>query len=62
MRIIPPVYNGILFGVIPHCILLTVLLVRYSKKFSGPARTDLLLVIALTYLMWFAVVPLINLL
>jgi len=62
MKIIPSVYNGILFGVIPHCILLTVLLSRYSKNFTRPARTDLLLIIALTYLMWFAVVPFVNLL
>jgi 1,4-dihydroxy-2-naphthoate polyprenyltransferase len=62
MKIIPSVYNGILLGVIPHCILLTVLLARYSKRFSRPARTDLLLIIALTYLVWFALVPLLNLL
>jgi 1,4-dihydroxy-2-naphthoate octaprenyltransferase len=61
MNTLSPVYNGILFGVIPHCILLSFLLGRYIKNFTRPARTDLLLIIALTYLMWFAVVPLINL-
>jgi putative NADPH-quinone reductase/1,4-dihydroxy-2-naphthoate octaprenyltransferase len=56
------VFNGILYGVVPHAILLVYLLHRYIKNYSKPGRIDLLLVAALTYLMWYAIVPTINLL
>lgn len=62
MDILPSVYKNILYGVIPHAGLLTWMLIRYIRNYSLPGRIDGLIVVALTYLMWFAVVPLINLL
>jgi 1,4-dihydroxy-2-naphthoate octaprenyltransferase len=62
LNIYPDVFRNILFGVIPHGILLSWMLIRYIRKYEKPGRIDLLIVAALTYLMWFAVVPLVNLL
>jgi putative NADPH-quinone reductase/1,4-dihydroxy-2-naphthoate octaprenyltransferase len=61
LNILPDTFNGILYGVIPHALLLCFLLVRYISKENRPLRIDSLLVAALTYLMWFALVPVINL-
>jgi putative NADPH-quinone reductase/1,4-dihydroxy-2-naphthoate octaprenyltransferase len=60
-EILPRAFNGILYGIIPHAILLSVLLYRYIKNPAPTRRIDGLLVAALTYLMWFAIVPLVNL-
>jgi 1,4-dihydroxy-2-naphthoate octaprenyltransferase len=59
--IMPGVFNNIIYGVLPHAALLIFYLWKYIKN-PGPAnRVDGLLIIALTYLMWFAVVPFLNL-
>jgi putative NADPH-quinone reductase/1,4-dihydroxy-2-naphthoate octaprenyltransferase len=57
-----PALGGSLDGVLPwaalHALLLTVLLWRGRR--TGGGRVDLLLVAALTYIMWFVVIPLLH--
>jgi 1,4-dihydroxy-2-naphthoate octaprenyltransferase len=60
--ILPKTFSGILYGVIPHSILLVTLLGRHLQKKLIQGRIDALIITALTYLMWFAIVPLLNLL
>jgi putative NADPH-quinone reductase/1,4-dihydroxy-2-naphthoate octaprenyltransferase len=61
LDVFPGAFAGILYGIIPHALLLSWLLIKYIKDPSPASRIDSLLVAALTYLMWFAIVPLINL-
>jgi putative NADPH-quinone reductase/1,4-dihydroxy-2-naphthoate octaprenyltransferase len=60
-NILPKTFSGMLYGIIPHAALLIVLLQRYLKKQMAPGRIDKLIIVALLYLMWFAIVPLVNL-
>jgi putative NADPH-quinone reductase/1,4-dihydroxy-2-naphthoate octaprenyltransferase len=62
LNLLPSVFKNILFGVLPHAALLTWMLTRYFYNYKSPGRIDGLIVVALTYLMWFALVPLLNLL
>jgi 1,4-dihydroxy-2-naphthoate polyprenyltransferase len=61
MNVLPGIFANILYFVLPHATLLVYLLYKYYKNKSGSARIDGLLVAALTYLVWFAVIPLLNL-
>ena len=61
-EVLPDVFKNILYGVVPHAVLLIWLLLRYIRQYKTPGRIDALIIVALTYLMWFAVVPLVNLL
>jgi 1,4-dihydroxy-2-naphthoate octaprenyltransferase len=60
--VLPKIFSGILYGVIPHAILLVTLLGRHLQKKFIHGRIDALIIAALTYLMWFAIIPLLNLL
>jgi 1,4-dihydroxy-2-naphthoate polyprenyltransferase len=61
LNVLPEAFNNLLYGVIPHSALLSYMLVRYLKNDPKAGRIDSLIVVALTYLMWFALVPMINL-
>jgi len=61
LSILPGTFNGILYGVIPHAAFLIILLLRYIKDENPPVRIDSLMIASLTYLLWFALIPLINL-
>jgi len=61
-NILPRVFSGILYFVIPHAGLLIFLLSRQLNKGRIHGRIDALIVAALSYLLWFAIVPLVNLL
>ncbi len=61
MGILPEAFNGILFFVLPHALLLCILITQYVKKENPPQRIDGLLVAALSFIFWFGVIPLINL-
>jgi 1,4-dihydroxy-2-naphthoate polyprenyltransferase len=54
-------YNSLVYAIIPHACLLCWRLYQYIKQPFKPSRIDGLLVIALTYLIWFGIIPLINL-
>lgn len=59
--IYPLAFNGILYFVIPHAILVSVLLKGYISNPSGAKRIDSLMIVTLLYLVWFGLIPLINL-
>jgi 1,4-dihydroxy-2-naphthoate octaprenyltransferase len=60
--ILPKIFSGILYGVLPHAVLLVTLLRKHLHKKLIHGRIDALIITALTYLMWFAIIPLLNLL
>lgn len=57
------IYGGIVWGIIPHVGLLVLVLFRLLRCHSEPAnrRIDGTMVVALTYILWFVVVPFWNL-
>lgn len=57
----PEIFNGILCFVVPHAIWLIILLNRYIQNPLPSKRIDSLIIVALTYLIWFGLIPLINL-
>ena len=59
--ILPEAFRFILIPVIPHAIYLCWRLFRYIKNPTPPARIDGLMVLSLTYIFWFGIIPLINL-
>ena len=61
LGILPSAFNGILFAVIPHAILNTVLLTEYLRNPSPSPRIDSLMIASLTYIIWYGVIPLVNL-
>lgn len=62
LGILPFVFSGILYFVVPHSLLLIFLLSRQLNKPAIHGRIDALIAAALSYLVWFAIVPLVNLL
>lgn len=54
-------YAGAGYFVIPHAIWLLVLLRRYRIRLQAPARINGLMIAALTFILWFVVVPFVNL-
>jgi 1,4-dihydroxy-2-naphthoate octaprenyltransferase len=60
-HILPEVFGILAWVVIPHAGLLHVLIWRYLHKATAPSRIDVLLVASLTYIIWFALIPFINL-
>ncbi len=61
LDILPEVFNGILYASIPHALLIIILVGRYIRNPSPPARIDSLMIATLTYIFWFGIIPLINL-
>jgi len=55
------VYNGIAWLVVPHAAFLAWLLYRHVRTDEAPGRIDGLMVAALSYVLWFGLVPLLNL-
>ena len=57
-----PLLGGIGYGVLPHAALLLLLLARQARPAPRAQRIDGLMVVALTYILWFVAVPLWHLL
>jgi 1,4-dihydroxy-2-naphthoate polyprenyltransferase len=55
-------FAGIEYGVLPHAALLLVMLAAYRRQNAGARRIDRLMMVALSYILWFALIPLLNLL
>lgn len=55
-------FNGLLYVIIPHAILVTLLTNQYLQKAFLKHRIDTLMIATLTYLLWFGLIPLLNLL
>jgi 1,4-dihydroxy-2-naphthoate polyprenyltransferase len=58
---VPPTFHYLIIPVLAHAIYLTYRLYRYLQNPNPASRIDSLMVAALTYLIWFALIPLINL-
>ena len=61
VNIIPGVFGNMIYIVIPHAILLVLLISRYIKSKTLPVRIDSIMIASLTYIVWFALLPLIKL-
>ena len=59
--IVPEAFGNAIYAVIPHAAVLTLLLYRYTKHPSPPSRIDTLMMVSLTYLLWFGIIPLFKL-
>jgi putative NADPH-quinone reductase/1,4-dihydroxy-2-naphthoate octaprenyltransferase len=53
-----PLLGGIGYGVLPHATLLLLLLASQARREPQAERIDRLMVVALTYILWFVAVPL----
>lgn len=51
------VYNLVLLGIVPHALWLTKALVRFLRQQEKPETIPGLMVLSLTYMMWFVLVP-----
>jgi 1,4-dihydroxy-2-naphthoate octaprenyltransferase len=58
---LPEAFGYLIWPAIPHAGFLTILIYRYLKKGASASRIDGLLLTSLTYLIWFALIPFINL-
>jgi len=56
-----PAFAYLVFAVVPHALFLTNRLNHYLKNPNPTPRIDSLMIASLTYLIWFALIPLINL-
>ncbi|MDO9596914.1 MAG: NAD(P)H-dependent oxidoreductase [Azoarcus sp.] len=54
-------FDGLLAWVLPHAVLLGVMLYRHWRQGALAVRIDPLMVVALSYILWFVVVPLLHL-
>lgn len=60
-HVLPEAFGNLVWAVIPHAGLLTLLIWRYLGRVAAPSRIDGLLLASLTYLIWFALIPFLNL-
>ena len=54
-------FIGMLYFVVPHAFVLSYFLNRYIKDHNPAKRIDVLILISLVYIIWFGIIPLINL-
>lgn len=60
-NIVPGAFGPTVFFILPHAAILTILLYKYIKHPSPPYHINLLLFTALTYIIWFGIIPLLKL-
>lgn len=58
--VVPGAYGRAIYGAVIHAVLLLALLRKYLKRSEPPARIDVLMITALTYLLWFVLIPLLR--
>ena len=56
-----PIFAGIQFGVLPHATLLLAMLAAHIRQNQGARRIDGLMAAALSYVLWFVLIPIVNL-
>ena len=61
LNILPGIFGNLIFIVIPHSILLLLMIHRYIKNKILPPRIDSIMIASLTYILWFALLPLTRL-
>jgi hypothetical protein len=54
-------YNAAIYLVLPHGAVLVGMLYRYRQRYEKPGRIDGLIGVALGYIIWFGLVPLLAL-
>lgn len=59
--ILPGAYSNVIYMIVPHAAVVVYLLSDYIGNTTPPQRINLLMVASLTYVLWFGVVPLVNL-
>jgi putative NADPH-quinone reductase/1,4-dihydroxy-2-naphthoate octaprenyltransferase len=58
---VAPLLEGIAFGVLPHAAVLLLMLAAHLRGDLRASRIDGLMVVALSYTLWFVLIPIINL-
>ncbi len=61
LDLLPQAYGPVIYLCIPHAALLSWMSLRYLRHGGGVRRIDGLMVASLTYVLWFGLLPLINL-
>lgn len=59
-NLLPGVFGNLIYIVIPHAIFLVMLIQQYLKSRILPPRIDSIMIVSLTYILWFALLPLIK--
>jgi len=54
-------YNSAAYFIVPHAAILTFLLYKYTKRPDRSPHVNILLITALTYVIWFGIIPLLRL-
>jgi 1,4-dihydroxy-2-naphthoate octaprenyltransferase len=60
-NVLPEAFTGVYYFAIPHAFLLSFFLMKYIYQPGSSKRIDSLMVMSLIYLIWFGLIPLINL-
>ncbi|ELR72297.1 NAD(P)H dehydrogenase (quinone) [Fulvivirga imtechensis AK7] len=60
--LLPGAYSLAIFMIVPHALIIVYLLLRYIKNPSPPPRINSLMIATLSYILWFGLIPLFNLL
>lgn len=61
LDVVPGAFGNAIYGAVLHAVILLVLLYNYIRSPKPPARIDLLMIVSLTYLLWFVIIPLLRL-
>lgn len=61
MNIVSEAYGNAIYLIIPHAVILIFLLLGYLKDTAPSMKIDKLMIASLTYVLWFAVIPLLKL-
>lgn len=61
LNILPGVFGFAIYAIIPHGLFLIILLKQFLKEPSPSPRIDKLIIVALTFVIWFALIPLLYL-
>ena len=53
-------YGNLVWAIIPHTLLITYFLIQFLRKPELPHRIDSLMIVTLTYIIWFVLIPLVT--
>lgn len=59
-EVVPGAYGNAIYGAVLHAILLLVLLYQYIQSPEPASRINKLMIVSLTYLLWFVLIPLLR--
>ncbi|MGY5849357.1 NAD(P)H-dependent oxidoreductase [Salegentibacter sp. F14] len=61
INILPDIYGFLIYASVPHGLYLCYRILRYINEPAHPNRIDVLLLLSLSFIMWFVLVPFLNL-